>query len=188
MTKPLGLPVGSVRALLLLGLGAAAVLFLRRTHDTPPVWLLAALVVSASAYFASRHSPWRAAAVPGAGMVATKPPLGFPAGFVRFVFLALVGYGTWLWSKDHKLTPSEQPVVLVIAGFYIGVMVGFFMSQVRRPDDPSTLFFDHLQAISALVCGGGLVWLAAQGQTGADVSPWTEPALAAVCTYYAGVR
>lgn len=187
MTKPLGLPVGSVRALLLMSLGVSAIFLLRRTHDVP-VWLLAALLVSACAYFASRKSPWRVPAVPGAGMVPTKPPLGLPAGVVRFLFLALVGYGTWLWFKDHELSEGEQPVVLVIAGFYIGVMVGFFMSQVRRPDDPSTLFFDHLQAISALICAGGLVWLAVKGHPAGDFTPWTEPALAAVCTYYAGVR
>lgn len=185
MTKPLGLPVGSVRALLLLGLSVSAVLDLRRTHDVPG-WLLAALIVSASAYFASRHSPWRAPVPPGA--IATRPPLGLPAGTVRFLFLAVVGYGAWLWHKHHELTAGQQPVVLVIAGFYIGVMVAFFMSQVRRPEDPSTLFFDHLQAVSALLCVGGLVWFAVQGKPPVDLSPWTQPGFAAVCTYYAGVR
>ncbi len=185
MTKPLGLPVGSVRALLLLGLSVSAVLDLRRTHDVSG-WLLAALVVSASAYFASRHSPWRAPVPPGA--VTSRPPLGLPAGTVRFLFLAVVGYGAWLWHRDHELTPSQQPVVLVIAGFYIGVMVGFFMSQVRRPEDASTIFFDHLQATAAVLSMGGLVWLAVNGQPPVDLSPWSQPALAAVCTYYAGVR
>lgn len=185
MTKPLALPVGSVRALLLLALGACAVLDLRRTHEVDG-WLLAALVVSAAAYFASRHSPWRAP-VP-AGAIATKPPLGLPAGTVRFLFLIVAAYGGWLWHQHHELTPAQQPALLVVVGFWVGVMVGFFMSQVRRPDDPSTLFFDHLQAIAALLCAGGLVWLSAKGEAPIDLSRWTQPGLAAMCTYYAGVR
>ena len=184
MTKPLALPVGSVRALLLLALSVTAVFELRRTHEMAE-WLAAAIVISAAAYFASRHSPLRAP-VP-AGAVPTKPPLGLPAGSVRILFLALAGYGGWVWSKYHGLTPEHQPMVLVIVAFWIGVLVHAFMSQVRRPEDPSTLFFDHLQALASLLCAGGLVWLAVQGAP-ADISPWTKPAFAAVCTYYAGVR
>ncbi len=185
MTKPLALPVGSVRALLLLAMSVAAVFDLRRTHDVAE-WLIAAIVISAAAYFASRHSPWRAPSPVGA--VATKPPLGLPVGSVRILFLVLAGYGGWVWSKYHGLTPDHQPMVLVIVAFWIGVMVQFFMSQVRRPEDPSTLFFDHLQALASLLCAGGLVWLAIEGQPSGEISPWTGPAFAAVCTYYAGVR
>lgn len=185
MTKPLALPVGSVRALLLLALAVAAVFEVRRTHEVA-AWLVAAIVVSAAAYFASRHSPWRAPVPVGA--VPTKPPLGLPAGSVRVLFLVLAAYGGWVWSKYHGLTPDHQPTVLVIAAFWIGVMVQFFMSQVRRPEDPSTLFFDHLQALASLLCAGGLVWLSVEGPAAGDLSPWTQPTFAAVCTYYAGVR
>jgi hypothetical protein len=184
MSKPLGLPVGSVRALLLLGLGATAVLDLRRTHEVPG-WLLAALVVSGSAYFAARSSAWR---VPSGDGPVPRQPLGLPAGTVRFLFLGLVGYGAWLWTRHHDLGPTEQRILLVVAGFWIGVMVRAFMAQIRRPEDPSTLFFEHLVAIAALACGGGLVWLATKGAPPADLSPWAQPAFAAVCTHYAGFR
>lgn len=185
MTKPLGLPVGSVRAMLLLGLSARAVLDLQRVHDVGG-WLIAAIVVSACAYFASRRFPWRSSAASTVAPI--RPPLGLPAGTVRFVFLAIVGYGAWRWSRDHDLAPGHQPIALVVAAFWIGVMVGFFMNMVRRPDDPSTLFFDHLQAVAAVLCAGGLVWLGVEPRPAAETSTWLEPGLAAACTYYAGVR
>jgi len=185
MTKPLALPVGSVRALLLLALSVTAVFELRRTDEVAE-WRAAALLVSAAAYFASRHSPWRAPVPVGA--VASRPPLGLPAGTVRVLFLVLAAYGGWLWSKHHGVTADHQPTVLVVVAFWIGFMVQFFMSQVRRPEDPSTLFFDHLQATASLLCAGGLVWLEIQGPPAGELSPWTQPAFAAVCTYYAGVR
>ena len=114
-----------------------------------------------------------------------------PLEVIRCLVLGQGCHARALAVPDRLQSPAERPgtpVVLVIAGFWIGVMVGFFMSQVRRPDDPSTLFFDHLQAVSAVLCMGGLVWLAVQGTPPADLSPWTQPGLAAMCTYYTGVR
>jgi hypothetical protein len=186
MPRPLGLPVGSVRALSLLGLTARAVLDLvaRRPHAP---WLVAAVVVCGAAYFAARAS--RRGLVPAAtGVPAPRPrdPLGLPAGTVRLLFLVGVGVCSWLYLREHRIEGARAGVALVVGGFGVGVLVRWFLTQVRRPEDASTLVFEHLQALASLVAAGGLVAFAVTGTAGTH--DWIEPALAAACTYYAAVR
>lgn len=184
MTRPLGLPVGSVRALCLIGLAARTILDLQE-HRGVASWLGAALLVCAAAYFASRAA--RGHALLDDTGSRPRHPLGLPVGSIRLLFLAAVSYGAWLWFRDHRLTESEQPLVIVVGAFVIGVLVRWFLAQVRRPEDASTLAFEHLQAFIAIVAVGGLVALAVTHRTD-DVSSWIQPTLAAACTYYFGVR
>lgn len=187
MNRPLGLPVGSIRALTLLALTARAVLEVR-DHGGIASWLGAALLVCAAAYFASRASRDHVV-VAGSAADGSKPrpPLGLPTGTIRFVFLAAISYGAWLWFREHRLSESEQPLVVVVGAFAIGVLVRWFLAQVRPPSDASTLLFEHVQSFVVLVAAAGLVTLQVTGRS-AEVSSWIEPTLAAACTYYAGVR
>jgi len=183
MARPLGLPVGSVRALCLVGLGARALLTLREHHPVE-TWLWAALLVSAAAYFSARAAARPHVPVTDAGT--QRHPLGLPAGTIRITFLGAVAYGCWLYFKDHRLTEDLQPLVIVIGAFVIGVVMRWFFAQVKRPEDASTLFFEHLQGFAAVAAAAGLVAIAV---THREVDqPWMEPTLAAVCTYYAGLR
>lgn len=187
MSRPLGLPVGSVRALVLLALTARAVLDLRAVGGVP-AWLAAAVLVNAAAYFASRASRESVhEATDAFGGRKPRPPLGLPTGTVRFLFLALVGYGCWLWFKEHHIEATQQPLVVVVGAFAIGVLVRWFLAQVRPPTDTGSLLFEHLQAFVVLVAAAGLVTLRVTGQSG-EVASWIEPTLAAACTYYAGAR
>jgi hypothetical protein len=186
MARPLGLPVGSVRAVCLLGLAARVILDLREHHTVAP-WLWAALLVSAAAYFAARaaHASTHHAGSP-VPAAPRRHPLGLPVGTVRILFLGAVAYGAWLYFKDHRLTEEAQPLVIVIGAFVAGVLMRWFFAQVRRPEDQSTLFFEHMQGFVAVAAAVGLVAIAATQRT--DVDPWIQPTLAAVCSYYAGVR
>ncbi len=196
MHRPLGLPVGSVRALLLLALAARAVLDLREGRDLAP-WLATAIIVSAAGYFASRTSG-RAGPAPApsagdpAGSLApaprrSRPPLGLPAGTVRTLFLLAVGYGSWLWFRSHSVDGNNQGIVFVLGAFVLGVIVRWVLARLRRPEDQATLWFEHVQALVALICAGGLVAIGA-GETVVSLPAWGEAALAAVAVYYVGAR
>src|SRR5262245_50549175 len=103
MARPLGLPVGSVRALCLLGLTARAILTLR---ESPPVepWLWAALLVTAVAYFSARAAS--RAPADGAEPARRTHPLGLPRGTIRILFLAAAAYGAYLYFKEPR--PTED--------------------------------------------------------------------------------
>ncbi len=197
MARPLALPVGSVRALVLLGLAARALLDLQATYTVAP-WLVAALVVSAAAYVGARAMCSAMGGPPappppfptgpeGVAPRRPRPPLGLPAGTIRTLFLLAVAYGAWLWLSHHDVPEEGRPVLLVVGAFFAGVVVHAVLARARRPADTSTRLFEHAQALAAVVAAGGLVAIAATGHS-ASLAPWMEPTLAAVCTYYAGVR
>jgi hypothetical protein len=195
--KPLGLPVGSVRALLLLGLCARAILDLRADHDVAP-WLGTALVLTAAGYFAARAAgrppPATAADAVGAPLVASVappkrelPPLGLPSGTVRTLFLLAVGYGAFLWFRRRPPSTENSGLVIVLGAFVLGVVVRWMLARLRRPEDAATAWFDHVQALVALIAVGGLVTLGVRAAP-ETLPEWGEATLAAAAVYYVGVR
>jgi hypothetical protein len=189
MLKPLGLPQGSVRALLLLGLFARAILDLRRAPHETPLWLGVALVVSVVAYFSSRSSARAgiAGTVPPEGAPRVRHPLFLPAGTIRTIVLVLVGYGAWLWFRHHDVRLGAVPTAWVLGAFALGVLVRWALGKARRPEDTGTGMFWHLEALVALACVGGLLAIAL-GQGPPDLPTWIEPLLGSVVVFYFGTR
>jgi hypothetical protein len=170
--------VGSVRALLLLALAARGVLDLRAGRGIAD-WLAAALIVSAAAYFGARSG--------GVEGRAHERPLGLPAGTVRILFLAALGYGLWLWLRDHEVAWQQLPVAWVLGAFLLGVLMRAVLKRARvKDDDAGTSRIYHLQALLTLGAAVALVVLAARPDLAAP--EWVPPLLAAACTYYAGAR
>ena len=197
MSRPLALPAGSVRAVLLLALAARAILDLSHDKDVVP-WLAAALIVSAAAYFGQRGAAPRRAVgsrpeglqplLPSEGVRGAPSPLGLPAGTVRTLFLLALAYGTWLWfDRHHGLDERDYAVAAVLGAFLLGVVTRWVVTRLRDGDDAGTLAFEHGQAFVALISAAGLVVFAASTHP-PEGPTWVEPALAAVCTYYAGAR
>ena len=195
MSRPLALPSGSIRALLLLALAARAILDL--THDGDiAAWLAAALLVSAAAYFGHRAAAPRRSAAATTGEADGEarggrdptPPLGLPAGTVRTIFLFALAYGTWLWlDRHHGLAERDYAVASVLLAFIFGIVIRWIVSRLKGGGDAGTLAFEHGQAFVALVSAAGLVVFASTGRP-LDGPSWVEPALASVCAYYAGAR
>ena len=190
MTKPLGLPVGSVRALLLLALTARAILALRCGQELDP-WLWVAVLVSAAAYFSARSTTLGWGPTPPPAYEERPPlsrlPLALPRGTIRTLFLVGIGYGLWLWTRNHHIQLRTQPLVLVLGAFVAGVMVRWFLGQVRRPEDTSALMLEHVLAFATVAGAAGLVWIGTKCGSLPE-EWWVEPTLAAGCTFYAGSR
>jgi hypothetical protein len=184
MAKPLGLPVGSVRALLLMGLVARALVDLQQGRGLAP-WIGAAALVSMVAYFAARSASHDVPRTPVPDAPRTRPPLWLPRRTVRTLVLLASAYGAWLWLRGGDVSGDRAAVATVLGAFVAGVVVRWLLSRAPRPPDRSTLAFEHAQALVALLCAGGLVAIG----LGEGTTPgWVEPALAAVVTYYAGAR
>ena len=159
VVRPLGLPQGSVRAVLLLSLAATAILHLRR-DDAIQSWLLAALVVAAASYFSARSATNAARRGPDGEMPKQGHPLGLPAGWIRTLFLLAVGYGAWFWlsgDDQPELGRADARLAWVLLAFVVGVVSRFLLKLMRRPDDIGARFMDHLLALVSLLAGLGLV-------------------------------
>jgi hypothetical protein len=180
--RPLGLPAGSVRALLLLCLAARAILSLRADGTIPP-WLVTALILSAASYFAARAAANARRRTQGGETLRETHPLGLPAGFVRTLFLAAVAYGTWLWFDRHGSGAVNAPVAWILLAYVVGLVARLVLSKLRLPEDPGAGKADHLLALVSLIAG-----LALPVGKSSDMPGFAEPLLAAVVVHYFATR
>ena len=186
VVKPLGLPPGSVRALLLLALGARAVFVLKDTGTLEP-WYFATVLICGVAYFSARSaSNAHRHMVPGGEEKKGGHPLGLPAGTVRLLFLALAGYAAWLWFRTDEAKNADTSVFWIFGACVVGLITRIIVTKMR-PEDAGARFADHLLALISVLAGIGLVVIAASGNE-ADVANWVQPMLAAIVVHYFATR
>ena len=179
MVKPLGLPIGSVRAVLLLALAARAILDLYRNQEIAP-WLLAALLITGASYFASR------AAGPPTKDPGGRGPWWLPSGTIRIIFVVLIAYGAYVWFKHHDESPGMLPVAWILGAYLLGLVVGALERRGYSGQEAGRAYFEHLLAIVALIAAGSLVYIAADPRM--SVAGWVEPLLGAVVVHYFATR
>ncbi len=148
----LGLPAGSVRALLaslVFGLLAALVIT-NHGGDVPLLynylWYLLLLILAH--YFAAHGNTIRS-------HEAEPSPLGLPRGFFRFVFLAgFIGLIVWLYyqnqSFDIPLVSSPANPLVLLAGFFAGVCLARLVRWTSGPEGPPFWYQDFEAWIALL--------------------------------------
>lgn len=197
----LGLPAGSVRALLaLLVFGTALGLLALRPTQEVPDYLRDLLFIIMGHYFASRR---RASEVPEPG----PAPLYLPNGSIRFLLLGgCLGVGGLLYSRGQLTTPGQHPGVVtlwLVGGFLLGVALNAVSSLILGRDRRPSRIFEDVRAVVSLVAATILVvmvWNRLYGiippeQIDQALTPWfrlgkfrLEHALAAVVGFYFGSR
>jgi hypothetical protein len=200
----LGMPAGSVRALLALGvLGLAWAIVLRYHYGTPLtektlplafVYLLFLMMLILAHFFAAHGSTIGT-------HISSGSPLHLPRGTVRFILLAgYLGLSAFLYYYNHKdfQFPTEVPFVvpvgLLIFGFCLGHILSKVMWVVGRGQLPD--WFVDFEAWVALISFLGLaVLLLVHVMINPSVStdlkidiPTAEACLAAVVGFYFGAR
>ncbi len=146
----LGLPHGSVRALLALTITAGIWIWLLYRPDAAvPTCLRDLMFIIMGYYFAAR-----ARAEPAGG----PPPLYLPRGSVRT--LLVVGFlciGAVLFRQHHLASagrPNAAAVTLILVG---GFLLGAVASRVSPRKIPR--FFEDIRAVASLAAGGLLLLL-----------------------------
>ena len=155
----LGLPAGSVRALLaLLIFGTVLGLLALRPSLEVPDYLRDLLFIILGHYFASRH---RAGLVDEPG----PSPLFLPSGSVRFLLIAgCLGVGGLLYSRGQLTAPGRHPGVVtlwLIGGFLLGVMLNWLRAKIFGRDGRAPRFLEDTRALlsmAAAVILVALVW------------------------------
>jgi hypothetical protein len=159
----LGLPAGSIRALLsLLVVGLICVLMLlsplnNRVIAIPPYLIYLVFIALGHFYAAHGHSIARPD-------VDEASPLYLPRGFVRlFILGLLVATITWEFWKDaegfkDQLVASmkelpDQPYlpIVLLGGFFLGIIIHMLVGRERR-----TYWFEDFEAWVALLAVLGL--------------------------------
>jgi hypothetical protein len=157
---PLGLPPGSVRAILsltVLGLFWALLLLPQEKSAGIPVYLYYLMFLIVGYYFAVRgHTP---------DDELYKPPLYLPRGIIRFLIvvgsIAVLGWGFY---KDpnlmEKLRPDMEaqpylPVVL-LGAFFLGVVVSRVSNALLRGPAGLPAWYQDVQAWVSLLAVLGL--------------------------------
>jgi hypothetical protein len=202
---PLGLPRGSVRALLasiVFGLIWALLVVPEETPAHVPLYLYYLMFLILGHYFAHRSQ-----APPAAPGTRHWHPLFLPRGTLRFVFLvgffAALGWG--FYHDPHfldRLTPSAASVAeapyllpLILGAFLLGVLVGRVGDTLLRGPTGVAPWFQDLQAWLALIAVLGLgveviihlVINPTLGDRPLKLPNW-ESFLAAVVAFYFGAR
>jgi hypothetical protein len=154
----LGLPAGSVRALLaLMVVGLVCLVVVVPTHEPVPIspYLIYLLFMILGHFFASHGHTI------GVGQAS---PLYLPAGFVRLaIILALAAAFGWKLYADpdgleaqfvrsvEELKRQPYLPLLLLGGFFIGVIVRMIVGRTRPP-----MWFQDLEAWLSLLAIVGL--------------------------------
>lgn len=146
----LGLPHGSVRALLAIMIAAGIWAWLVLRPDTvAPAYLRDLMLIIMGHYFAARSK---------AGPSDGPAPLYLPRGSVRaMLMLGFVGVGAWLYH-EHRLISSAGPspaaiTLILLGGFLLGVLVEhLFPRHIPR-------IIEDVRAVVSLAAGVGILLL-----------------------------
>lgn len=154
----LGLPAGSVRALMAIVVFATVwALLLRDPTREVPDYLRDLLFIIMGHYFASRRRADNTGAEPG------PPPLYLPRGTVRLVLIAgCVAVGVLLFRRGRLTEVDHNPgalTLLLVGGFLLGVAVSAAHSWWRARGHAPSRILEDLRALVSLAATAGLVAL-----------------------------
>ncbi|MBI1310749.1 hypothetical protein GC176_05525 [bacterium] len=189
---PLGLPVGSVRALLTLFIVGVVTRSVALGRDLDVLWV-ETLLIALAHYFTSRRfinlPPDIVKKIQAEGLIENeRHPLFLPRHSIRFLLIAaFVVLGIYLYQENRLLEPRALSLLGIVAAYVVGCLVRGFSTWLghRRRKAVSSLWGD-LKALVVLcvVATAGLPEL-----LGSD--PWPldyQKAALALLLFYFGSR
>jgi hypothetical protein len=153
----MGLPSGSIRALLAIFVFATALglLAVAPTQEVPD-YLRDLLFIIMGHYFASRRKAGQLAE-PG------PSPLYLPSGSIRLLLIAgCVGVGALLYSRGQLTAPGKHPGVVtlwLVGGFLLGVGLHAVSTWLVGPNRRAPRIFEDARALISLAAALALVAL-----------------------------
>ncbi|MFO0918561.1 MAG: hypothetical protein U0872_09635 [Planctomycetaceae bacterium] len=155
---PLGLPTGSVRALLTLTCVAVVVVNTARGRVTDLFWVEALLITMAH-YFTSRRfvslPPATIKQLESDGILERESqPLFLPRGSIRaLIIMAFVGLGIYLYQnhRERLSDPSVITLLGLVASYFLGSLVRTFAGFLHRVRvQPPSRFWADARALVVL--------------------------------------
>ncbi len=154
---PLGLPSGSVRALLTLMIVAVVVVQAARGQEVEPLWA-ETLMIALAHYFTSRRfmslPPDEIRRLEDEGQVeAEAHPLYLPRHSIRVILiLAFVGLAAYLYRENRLFQAPAISILGVIFAYLLGILARSILSWWTRGRQTKTLRgWEDLKAVVVLL-------------------------------------
>ena len=155
--KVLGLPPGSIRALLTLMTVGFIVVQTARGIRVSLLWFESLMIVLAH-YFAHRRfvplSPAMLEKLSGDDLIEDEThPLNLPKHSLRtIIVLAFVGLAIFLWREHRLFDPVAAPVFISVGSYFLGIGFGVFVTWWTK-GKPSTgaAWLSDIKAIVTLI-------------------------------------
>lgn len=153
---PLGLPVGSVRALLTLFIIAVVTVSVAKGRKLDILWI-ETLLIALAHYFTSRRfidlPPHVLKKIQEDGLIEDDHhPLFLPRHTIRFLIIAaFVALGVYLYRENRLLEPRAVSLLGIVAAYVLGCLVrGFGAWLGRRTKKPPSRIWSDLKALTVL--------------------------------------
>jgi hypothetical protein len=198
--QPLGLPAGSVRALLLLlilGLIWGLMLFPSEKEIRIPLYLYYLIFLGLGHFFAAHG---QSIAGPTTGHAS---PLHLPRGTLRTIFflgfLAVLGYPYYVHKGFEDLLKPQEPLLqqaylplVILGGFFFGIFLNRVVGRMVGFSPPFQDILAWLAILATLgLCAEVLIQLAINPSVDPEyriqLGPW-HVALSAIISLYFGAR
>jgi hypothetical protein len=205
LRQPLGLPAGSVRALLtlmVLGIIWTLMLLPEEKHVKIPLYLFYLMFLILGHYFAAHGHTIRGANTGSASPL--RLPRGSIRGLIILGFLGVLGYRYYLQRDYEHLFDLEEPLVeqpylpfILVGAFFLGLFVSHVVARpLSGPDRSPPAWFQDFQAWIALLATLGLVvvililFVINPGLAKENRLDWPplQNTLAAIISFYFGMR
>lgn len=191
---PLGLPSGSVRALMTLIVVAVTCCDVVTGKDIEPVWT-ETLMVALAYYFTSRRflqlPPEVLQRLETDGVIPKEPlPLYLPKGTIRIAILAaFFGVAAYQFQHGQLFNEKTFPIFITLLAYFAGTTTRSFLTWWNRGKNrPASRWWADTKAItvlSALVLTG---FLQVIGQQQHLTPHWLENITMAMVLFYFGSR
>jgi hypothetical protein len=183
--EPLGLPKGSVRALLAMMMAATCLLLVVRGHNVPSSLALLLLTVIGF-YFGFRTQAASLTDRIYDPAATREQPLRLPAGVIRtLLVLSFVVAGVVL-AYHGRLTSvmTHLEFFFILAGLLVG---HYFARSARGRSLRSRAIIAHVTGAVGLIIAGVLMW-AFLSEAFLAMPPWVVMALCGTVSFYFGSR
>lgn len=182
---PLGLPKGSVRALVAMAMAATALVLVIRGQDVPGA-LASLLLTIIGFYFGFRTKANTLSDRLYDPTAARELPLFLPPGVIRLMLiLCFVAAGAMLASRGRLGATREQAEFFVILA---GLVVGHYFAKIVRPiGRGSKAAMGHVKALAVLALTASLASVFISGAD-ASMPQWSVMGLCATVSFYFGSR
>lgn len=198
-TGALGLPSGSIRAILTLMTVGFIVVQTARGEAVGLLWFESLMIVLAH-YFASRRlvqmSPDVRAKLTREGVLEAEPnPLYLPRHSLRaLIIAAFASLAVYLWRQDRLLDPVALPIFVAVGSYFLGIAAHSVSAWWRRrkgapQSNGAATRFDDIKAICTLAAMAVIIVLQVFGwQAQVPLADKFEALPLALMLFYFGSR